>query len=61
MDPVGERMRSAFELHDLAVAMRRQVLARQHPGESAEQIEQRLRSWLLEPAPRPASVADPRP
>ncbi len=41
-------MRAAFELHDLAVAMRREVLKREHPGETAEQIEARLRSWLLE-------------
>lgn len=44
-------MRAAFELHDLAVAMRREALKREHPGESAAEIEARLRAWLLRPEP----------
>ncbi len=42
-------MRAAFELHELAVTMRRHALAREYPDESAEQIEVRLREWLLQP------------
>ena len=51
MDPVQARMRAAFELHDLAVAMRREALSRQHPDESASEIEARLRDWLLRADP----------
>jgi hypothetical protein len=40
-------MRAAFELHELAVAMRREVLAREHPEETAGQIQARLQAWLL--------------
>ena len=51
MDPVEARMRAAFELHDLAVAMRREALAREYPDEDAAQIEARLCAWLLRSDP----------
>jgi len=51
MDSVEARMRAAFELHELAVAMRREALARQHPDEDAAGIEVRLRAWLLDADP----------
>lgn len=62
MHPVEARMRAAFELRELAVAMRREVLAREHPHEAAEEIEARLREWVLSPEPvrRPGRDAGPR-
>jgi hypothetical protein len=46
-DPeVMARMRRAFDLYEAAEAMMRQNLRRRFPGESEEQIEQRVRAWL---------------
>ena len=47
MNAVEARMRAAFELHELAVAMRREALARQFPDEDERQIEARLRRWIV--------------
>ena len=47
MSTLEERMRAAFELHELAVAMRREALKRENPDESDAEIEARLRTWLL--------------
>lgn len=47
MSSVEARMQAAFELHALVVAIRREALGREHPQESAAQIEARLSSWLL--------------
>lgn len=62
MDSVQARMRAAFELHELAVAMRREAIAREHPDEDAAQIEARLRAWLLhaDPPSRLPRLAEPR-
>jgi len=41
-----ERMRTAFELYDLAEQMMRQKLRRQNPRASEEEIEDGIREWL---------------
>jgi Rv0078B-related antitoxin len=40
------RVRMAFDLYEAAEAMMRQNLRRRFPGESEEQIEQRVLAWL---------------
>ena len=45
------RVRAALELRELMIAMRREALTREHPGESPEQIAERLREWVLRPVP----------
>lgn len=54
-------MQAAFELHELAVAMRREALKREHPEEGPARIEARLRTWLLQAdmPQRRASEASP--
>lgn len=42
----AERMRIAFELHELAEAMLRQGWVRRHPGAGAEEVEAALSAWL---------------
>jgi len=49
MSTMEERLRAAFELHDLAVAMRREALKREYPEDGPAEIEVRLRAWLLRP------------
>ncbi|HEX2252944.1 MAG TPA: hypothetical protein VHQ65_06735 [Thermoanaerobaculia bacterium] len=51
MDPLHARFRAVSELRDLMIAMRREALRREHPDESAEQIEQRLTDWVVTPVP----------
>jgi ADP-ribosylglycohydrolase len=46
-------MQAAAELRALAVAMRREVLARRYTDDSPEQIDARLREWGLRPEPVP--------
>lgn len=41
------RMRAAFDLFDLAVAIQRQNLRRRHPDASLEEIGSLLNAWLL--------------
>ncbi len=41
------RMRAAFDLFDLAVAIQRQNLRRRHPDASLEEIGILLNAWLL--------------
>lgn len=43
----GERLRIALDLFELGEDVMRQNLRRAHPGETAEQIEERLSQWLL--------------
>jgi len=43
----GERLRTALDLFELGEEVMRQNLRRAHPGESADQIEERLSQWLL--------------
>jgi Rv0078B-related antitoxin len=46
-DPaVMARVKTTFELYELAEAMMRQNLRRRFPQESEEQIESRLVAWL---------------
>jgi hypothetical protein len=42
----AERMRIAFELHELAEAMLRQGWVRRHPGAGAEEVEAAVSAWL---------------
>lgn len=48
-----QRFAAALELRELMIAMRRQVLVREHPGESDDEIDARLREWVLTPPPPP--------
>lgn len=41
-----ERMRTTFELYDLAEQMMVQKLRRQNPAASEEEIEEGIREWL---------------
>ena len=50
------RFWEADRLHVEGLALMRQNLRRRHPGESAEEIEVRLRTWLLD---RPADAPGP--
>lgn len=51
MSPVEARIRAALELRELAIAMRREVLRREYPEDSAEELEARLRAWVLHADP----------
>jgi hypothetical protein len=42
------RMRAASDLYQAAEDLMRQRLRRQHPDETAEEVERRLVSWLLQ-------------
>lgn len=48
---LGRKLRVTFALHEDGVAMMRQNLRRRHPGESDEEIDERLRVWLRDRAP----------
>jgi ABC-type transport system involved in Fe-S cluster assembly fused permease/ATPase subunit len=43
------RMRATSDLYEAAEDLMRQRLRREHPGETAAQIERRLISWLQKP------------
>ncbi len=46
-DPeVLERMQMAFELYEVAEAMKRQNVRRRHPELSADEVEARVLDWL---------------
>lgn len=65
MTPVAERdvasrLREAFELYDLGLAMRRQNLRRQFAADSDAQIEQRLLDWRLKRTDAPDGDAEGR-
>lgn len=46
-DPnVLSRMRTAFDLFDLALKMQRENLRRRHPDATPEEIDRRLGEWL---------------
>lgn len=51
MTPLQERFAAALELRELTIEMHRQQLQREHPQESSEEIERRLRAWVLAPGP----------
>jgi hypothetical protein len=59
-DGVARRMREAFELYDLGLAMMRQNLRRQYPGDSEASIEQRLLDWRLHRPDAPFGDAEGR-
>ena len=42
----AERMRIAFELHEVAEAMLRQGWVRRHPGADAQEVEAAVSAWL---------------
>lgn len=42
----AEKLRAAFELHEVGVALMRQNLRRRHPTASDERIEELLANWL---------------
>ena len=46
MQEVIARFRAALELRELTIAMQRQRLVREHPGESPEEIGRRLTEWV---------------
>ena len=48
MSPVESRIRAALELRGLTIAMRREALRREYPDDSAEQLERRVRAWVLQ-------------
>ena len=45
MSPV-DKLRAAFELHEVGVALMRQNLRRRHPGDSDKAIDELLTDWL---------------
>ena len=61
IDPsVCERLREAFELYDIGLAMMRQNLRRRHPTASDAEIDQRLLDWRLYRADAPNGDAEGR-
>lgn len=42
----AEKLNVALELFESGVAMMRETLKREHPTESDERIEERLRAWI---------------
>ena len=48
MDEKLKRLRITLSLMDLGVLMRRQRLCREHPEDSTEQVDRRLRLWLVD-------------
>ena len=54
MTPEGtmsERLQQTLDLFDFGVSMVAARLRREHPGESAEQLERRLDEWLTRREP----------
>ena len=54
MTPEGtmsERLQQTLDLYDFGVSMMAARLRREHPGESAEQLERRLDEWLTQREP----------
>ena len=47
-EAMSERLRTAFDLFEAGVSMKRQALRRQHPSADASEIERMLASWLVE-------------
>jgi hypothetical protein len=45
-DRMAENLRITFKLFDYGVATMRQRFRRDHPDESDDEIDERLRSWL---------------
>ncbi len=51
------RLRTAFDLYEAGVDLRRCQLRREHPDLSAEEIERLLRQWLLQRPNEPHGAA----
>lgn len=47
------RFRAAIELRETMIAMQCQCLVREHPDASTEEIDRRLREWVIQPEPPP--------
>ncbi len=59
MTPEGstsERLQQTLDLYDFGVSMMAARLRREHPGESAEQLERRLDEWLTQREPLEAAA-----
>lgn len=56
----ASRLREAFELYDLGLAMMRQNLRRQFAADSDAEIQQRLLEWRLRRADAPHGDAEGR-
>lgn len=54
------RLRAAFELYDLGLAIMRQNLRRQFVGESGSEIDRRLLDWRMRRADAPDGDAEGR-
>lgn len=48
---MSERLQQTLDLFDFGVSMVAARLRREHPGESAEQLERRLDEWLTRREP----------
>ena len=56
----ASRLRTALDLADSGIALRRAQLRRKYPEESEEQIGRRLRKWLHDrPCDAPGREIDP--
>ena len=45
--PRAEKMREALAMYEEGLALQRQTLRRRHPNLSAEELDQKLSTWLL--------------
>lgn len=59
-DGAAARLRAAFELYDLGLAMKRQSLRRAFTAESDAEIDDRLRQWRLRREDAPDGDCDGR-
>lgn len=56
----SERLQIALDLADSGIQMYRHKLRRSYPGESDDQIDDRLKEWLLDrPPDSPGRAVDP--
>ncbi len=51
MNPVMARFRAAIELRELMIDMQRQLLIRENPEASPEEIDRRLEEWVTRREP----------
>jgi hypothetical protein len=57
----AERLRTALDLMQSGIEMKRSQLRRRHPDESDTEIQERLDDWLLHPEHSPHGDAEGRP
>lgn len=60
MNQVMARFRAAIELREVMIAMQRQLLIREHPEASPEEIERRLHEWVTRPEVPIRRLTEPR-